>query len=132
MALVAPNVGEVILLRYMLNHTAATDVEMRLYNNNHTPVEADVLGSYTQASAAGYTAVSLPGVNWTVSTSLGTTTGEHSETTFSFTTSATIYGYYVTDDAATGLLWSERFTGAPFNIPSGGGTIAVTPRITLE
>lgn len=85
---------------------------MRLYNNNHTPAEGDVLGTYTQASAAGYTAVSLPGTGWTVATSLGTTTGEHAEQTFSFTTSATIYGYYVTDDAASNLLWSERSKAA--------------------
>lgn len=132
MTLLAPNNSEVVLLRYMLNHTVATDVELRLYSNNHTPAESDVLGNYTQSSAAGYTAVSLPGTGWTVSTSLGTTTGQHADQVFSYTTSDTIYGYYVTNDAATQLLWSERFSSAPFSVPSGGGTITITPKIELE
>lgn len=104
---------------------------MRLYNNNHTPAEADVLGTYTQASAAGYTAVQLPGTGWTVSTSLGTTTGEHAEQTFSFTTSATIYGYYVTDDAATGLLWSERLNVSRFKIGQKRGKLRCQSRVKL-
>lgn len=132
MALLASDAGEVVLLQYMLNNVSPTDVEMKLYSNNHTPAESDILGTYTESAIAGYTAVSLPGAGWTVSTSLGTTTGEFAEQTFSFTTSATIYGYYVVNDAADALLWAERFTGSPFNVPGGGGTIAVTPQITLE
>jgi hypothetical protein len=31
------------------------------------------------------------------------------------------------------VLWSERFSGAvPFNIPTGGGTVSITPRVTLQ
>ncbi len=73
----------------------------------------------------------MTSAGWTTTSVGGTTTGEYSQHTFSFTTAATIYGYYVTDSAGTGLLWCERFEGAPFTLPSGGGTIAISPRIEL-
>jgi len=55
----------------------------------------------------------------------------YDQQTFSFTTGADIYGYYITDTTPK-LLWCERFTGAPFRLPSGGGTIAISPRVTLD
>jgi hypothetical protein len=54
-----------------------------------------------------------------------------SERTFTFNTNAIAYGYYVTTTAGT-LLWVERFSGAPFQIPDGGGTISISARLTLN
>ncbi len=132
MAIVAPDVGEVLLLRYMLNHTAPSDVKMRLFVNDITPSESDLLGTYTEAIDVAYSNVTLTGVSWTVSTAAGVTTGTFAQQEFSFSSSASVFGYFVTDNAGANLLWSERFDAAPFSLPSGGGTIAVDPAIELD
>ena len=133
MPLLSPSVGEVLLLKYMLNVTVATNVELRLYTNNITPAYTDVISSYVESSAAGYAGITLTGGNWTVATSSGTTVANYAQQTFSYTTSESVYGYYVTRVGNNQVLWSERFSGAvPFNIPSGGGTVSITPRVTLQ
>ena len=132
MPLLAPTVGEVLLLRYMLNYSAATNVELRLYTNNLTPAFSDVLASYTESSATGYAGVTLAGTSWTVTSTTGTAVSNFAQQTFSYTTSESVYGYFVTSNGKGQVLWSERFSGAvPFNIPSGGGTVSITPRVTL-
>lgn len=130
MALLLCNGGEVLCLKYMLNNTAPTNVKLHLYTNDKTPAEADVVGNYTACTATGYALKTLTGSSWTVATTDGTTTATYAEQTFTLTTSATVYGYYVTDNAGTGLLWAERFTTAPYNVPSG--SISVTPSISLD
>ncbi len=132
MGLLSPNVGEVLLLKYMLNYTSPTNVELRLYTNNATPAYTDVLASYTESSAAGYGGITMAGTAWTVATTSGTTVANFAQQTFSYTTSESVYGYFVTSNGKGQVLWAERFSGAvPFNIPSGGGTISITPRVTL-
>lgn len=132
MALLAPNVGQVLLLKYMLNHTTPTNVELRLYTNNLTPAYGDAVASYTESSAAGYAAFTLTGTNWTVATTSSTTIANFAQQTFSYSTSESVYGYFVTSASKGQVLWAERFSGAvPFNIPSGGGTVSITPRVTL-
>jgi hypothetical protein len=108
----------------MLNYAAATNVELRLYTNNWTPGYSDVLASYTQSSAAGYSGITLTGSNWTIATTAGTTVGNYAQQTFSYTTSESVYGYFVTANGDAQVLWAERFSGAvPFSIPTGGGTV---------
>lgn len=132
MGLLAPNVGEVLLLKYMLNYSPATNVELRMYTNNITPAYTDILGSYTESSAAGYAGITLTGASWTVATTTGTTVANYAQQTFSYTTSESVYGYFVTSNGKGQVLWAERFSGSvPFNIPSGGGTVSITPRVTL-
>jgi len=132
MSLLAPNVGEILLLKYMLNYQAATNVELRLYTNNLTPAYPDVLASYTESSAAGYAGITLIGSMWTVAATSGTVVGNYAQQTFTYTTSESVYGYFVTSNGKGQVLWAERFSGAvPFNIPSGGGTVSITPRVTL-
>jgi hypothetical protein len=92
-----------------------------------------VVASYVESSAAGYGAITLTGGNWTVATSSGTTVANYAQQTFSYTTSESVYGYFVTRIGKNEVLWAERFSGAvPFNIPSGGGTVSITPRVTLQ
>ena len=133
MALLAPIVGDVLLLRYMLNFQAAVNVEMRLYNNNHTPGVNDSLGSFTESVASNYTATLLTGASWTVASgSPSGATATYAQQSYNFSAADTIYGYFITSNAGTvGPYWAELFTGGPFTLPSSGGTIAVTPRISL-
>jgi len=131
MALLVPDVSEVILLETMLNKTAATNVKLKLYINDRTPAEGDNVGSYTESTGAGYAAVTLTGASWTVATN-GTTTAEYAQQTFTYTgVEANIYGYYVTNNSGAQVLWAERFTDGPYSIPAGGGSVKITPEIEL-
>jgi len=132
MALLVPDVGEVLLLSYALNKVAAADVILRLYTNDYTPVEGSVLASFTECTAAGYAAITLTGADWTIATVTGTTTAEQPQKTFTLTAASTDYGYYITNGAGTQVLWAERFSDAPHNIPSGGGTEKITVKIIGE
>jgi hypothetical protein len=131
MSLVVSDSAEIVLLQYLLNMTSPTHPVLKLYKNDVTPSESTVIGGLTQATEAGYASITLPGTSWTTTQVSGVTTGVYSEQTFTFTTGATIYGYYVTTTGGS-LLWVERFPGAPFILPDGGGQIAVSPRITLD
>jgi len=137
MTLVAPDEGEVLLLKYLVNFTPATNPVLHLYENNLTPDDDTCVGcgppdEVTEATAAGYAAITLTGTNFTIATSGGITTAEYADVTFTFTTNATIYGYYVTNTSETAVLWVERFSGAPFSLPTGGGTIQITPKVSLD
>jgi len=131
MALLLTDAGELNLLSRMLNKIATGDVKLHLYSNNYTPVEGSTLASFTACTAAGYAAKTLTGTSWSIVTTTGTTEASYAEQTFTFTAAQTVYGYYVTDSAVTVALWAELFSGAPFNIPSGGGSVKVTPKIQL-
>ena len=141
MALVVPNTGDVLMLKYIVNQLkqdgSAGDPGgervLRLYTNNYSPAKSTVIGDLTETTISGYTEITVTGSNWTVATSGGTNSAVYSEQTFTFTTAATIYGYYITTSELTpSLLWVERFSTAPFTLPAGGGEIAITPRITLN
>ncbi|MEI7485802.1 MAG: hypothetical protein WCJ72_00090 [Chryseobacterium sp.] len=142
MSLLVPDVGEILMLQYLVNMlstdgtagTANGQRLLRLFTNNLTPVEATTLATVTEAlGGTGYTPVTLVGSSWTTTQVGGTTTAVYSEQTFTFTTGVTVYGYYVTSIYGTpALLWLERFSGAPFILPSGGGQIAISPRISLD
>ena len=132
MALIVPNEGEILLLQYMINMTAAEDQVLRLYTNDPTLGETTVRGDLTDSTEAGYSPITLTAAGWTTTQVSGITTGVYDEVTFTYTTSASVYGYFVTDMSQNDILWVERFSGAPFNLPTGGGTIAITTKITLD
>lgn len=133
MALVCPDQkGEFLLLQYIVGMVAAGHPVLHLYANNVTPTDSSVLGDLTEvATSTGYAAITLTSSQWTTTQSSGVTTAIFSERTFTFGTVATTYGYYVTDTSGN-LLWLERFSGAPFQIPDGGGTVSITTKLTLS
>lgn len=131
MALLVPDVGEVEMLKRILNFSATGDVRIHLYSNNYTPVEGSTVANFTECSAAGYASQLLTGASWSIATSSGTSEAAYAERTFTFTATQVVYGYYVTNSANTIVLWAELFTGGPFNIPAGGGSVKVTPKIQL-
>tara|TARA_Y100000034_G_scaffold128166_1_gene182316 strand:+ start:153 stop:554 length:402 start_codon:yes stop_codon:yes gene_type:complete len=133
MALVCPDQkGEILLLQYIVGMVNADNPVLHLYANDITPSDSTVIGNLTEvAGATGYAAITLLSAQWTTTQSGGITTAVYSEQTFTFTTDATSFGYYITDESAN-LLWLERFSGAPFDIPDGGGTISITTKLTLS
>ena len=128
MALLTPNGGEKLVLELIVNKTAAQDLTLHLFSNDVTPAETDTISTYTENAESGYSAKTLTGASWDTTSTIST--ASYAAQTFSFTTSATSYGYFVKHGSS--LLLAERFTGAPFNIPSGGGNISVTPTISAD
>lgn len=133
MPLVVPDVGERRMLEYIVNRAAPTELTLRLYANDVDLLAEGVVASdFTEASAAGYVAVALPGSNWSVSTELGISLAVYaSGVPFNFLAASELYGYYVTD-AAGNVMWAEEFPSAPFGLPAGGGQIVVRPQIQLN
>jgi len=127
MTLVVPDEGEQALLERMLN-TSSGNTVLRLYTNSLTPVEGTVVGDFTEATAAGYAAKTLAEGSWTVAVAGGISDATFAQQTFTFTAAETVEGYFITDVGATEVLWAEKFA-APANVPSGGGTIKITPKI---
>lgn len=142
MALVSTNTADVLMLQYIINALAQDgnpgpvggDRALKLFTNNLSPGKITVLADITEASGAtGYSAYTLAGSSWTTSSVAGVNAATYSEQVFSFTTAVTVYGYYITTiEAIPKLLWVERFSTAPYTIPSGGGEIAINPRITMN
>jgi len=132
MALLVPDEGEVEILSRTLNKSATGDVVLRLYTNDETPDEDSVIGDFTDAAAAGYAPITLTGASWTIATVTNTTTASYAQQTFTFTGAETVYGYFITNSADDTLIYAERFTSAPFEIPSDGGEIRITPTIVAD
>lgn len=134
MTLLVPNGGEDLALQYLVNKAAPQNLVLRLFQNNITPAETDVVGTYTEATFTGYASITLTGATWT------TTPGAPSQAAYpqqSFTSSAeqasqSIYGYYLTRLAGGELIYAERFTDGPYPVAHNGDVVKVTPQITAD
>lgn len=132
MSLIVPaSVGEILMLQYITGMVNAGNPVVHLFTNDLTPTNTTTIGDLVQASATGYLPVTLVSSNWTTTQVAGVTAAVYSERAFSFATSVVAYGYYVTT-TSNQLLWLERFSGAPYSIPDGGGQINVGAKLTLS
>lgn len=111
--------------------TALSTLVLRLYSNNITPAETDTAATYTEYGATGYSAIVLTAANWTTTEGAPSHT-DYAQQTFTMTGAGDAYGYYYTRNTGGRVAGAERFTGAPFSIPAGGGTIKITPVITAD
>lgn len=133
MALNFPDVGENIALEALVNKTAPQNLVLRLYSNNITPSDTDVAGTYTEATFAGYAAITLTGASWNAAAAGSITYG--SQQTFTRTSTGApenIYGYYCTQITSGILAYSERDGAAPFAVTNNGDQIRITPTITAN
>lgn len=133
MALNFPDVGENIALEALVNKTAPQNLVLRLYSNNITPSDTDTAGTYTEATFAGYSAITLTGATWNAAAS-GSISYSAQQTFTRTSTGApeNIYGYYVTQFTSGILVYSERDGAAPFAITNNGDAIKITPTITAN
>jgi hypothetical protein len=141
MAIVISNEGEALLLEYAMGKTAAADQKLRLYTNDYTPLHTSVVASFTEMGAVqGYTLKTLTTTSWgaaTPGTGTGTSTSNKASIAYAQQTftadgtggSQTVYGYFVTDNAGTTLLYAERFSTAK-TYANVGDAIKITPGIT--
>lgn len=134
MTLIAPKAGEILLLQYIVNlvRDSSDHNVLHLYENDVDPSESSTTSSFTEPTGIGYDPITLVGSLWTIQQVGDVTTALYSERTFTFTTGVEVFGYFITDTSGS-ILWAERFlTDGSFELPAGGGTIAVEPKLTLE
>ena len=134
MTLLVVNNGEIQNLAYFVNKNGNTeDLVYRLFTNNITPAETDVLGTYTEAVGGGYAAKTMTGSNWTL-TPGNPSTAVYARQDWVFSGSLTgnlnLYGYFVTRAASLDLLFAERAVNIA--TPDAGAEYRVVPRVTAE
>ncbi len=136
MALLAPYVGEVELLKRLLYaNSGSENATLKLYSNNYTPAAGDTAGSYTEATFTGYSAKTLTstqsGGTWAVPATVSTVTSSTYGTTLTWspTSSQTIYGYFVVG-ASSGILWWAELFASSKNL-SNGDTLNLTAKLQL-
>ena len=106
------------------------NVTLHLFDNNHTIVETTLLGDLTEIAYGGYLDVPLNGATNGGIDASDRDTWNWPNATFTATSTSglpvTAYGYYVTDNAGTTLLWAENFASPiPFAVVGDGFTLAV-------
>lgn len=131
MSLVIPDVGEVEMLKRILNNSATGNVVLKLYSNDPTINDNLVLGGLTECAITGYSKIALAGASWTISTVAGVSSADYAQQTFTLTGSGVVNGYYIVNSGENVLMWAERFSGAPYNLPQDGGSVKVTPHFEL-
>ena len=140
MSLIVTNDSKVLMLEIVLNKrttdgsppSSSGDRRLKLFVNNLVPSLTTQIEDITECSSMGYEAKTLFGSSWSVETVDGTTSASYGEQTFDIEEEVLIYGYYVTSYDGTQLLWVERFSGAPYTLPVGGGSIGITLNFNLN
>ncbi len=134
MTMFACNEGDNQMLSMLLNKVAVENLTLKLYSNNITPDKSQTAASFTECSGNGYAAISLAGADWTVTQGTGAgatpTSAACAQKTFTLSGALTAYGYYLVGATSGKCYFAELFSGGPFVLPAGGGTIKVTPNVT--
>lgn len=129
MALNVPDVGENKMVEMVVNKTAPENPVLKLYSNNITPSDTDTAATYTEATFAGYSAITLTGASWGAGSGGVTTFAQQTFTRSSTGATENIYGYFVTQVTSGVLLWSERDGAAPAAMTNAGDNIKLTPTL---
>lgn len=131
MSLLVPNTAQIYILNLLVNQ----NLKLKLFSNNHTPGITDTVASLTEVTGGGYTEVTLAFANWDVTDGPPAVAIYDAFQDFEFTGvtggPGTIYGYYITDNGETQLIWEERFPTVPLT-PINGSLVRIKPRITLD
>jgi hypothetical protein len=134
MAGIVMNKAEERALAFLVGKSGYTVrlLNLRLFQNNITPTEADVVGAYTEATFTGYAAAAMASGDWTISGTTPTTAVGAQKTFVSSANQApqNIYGWYMTTVTDNELTHAFRFTDAPRVITNLGDQILVIARIT--
>ncbi len=129
MTLVVSDEGERRILEYIVDRNIA----LHLYTNSVAlSGETFNTASFTEATETGYAATTITAAGWAATTTGGISSALYDNgITFTFSTGQDVQGYYMTDTSDQ-ILWAEEFPGAPFQLPTGGGDIAVRPQLQLD
>lgn len=134
MPLVLADNGLSTILSELRTNWNATAIRIHLFKSNTTPTTSSVLGDFTEADFAGYAAQDL--VTW-AAPSVAAHVARMTAANRTFTRSTTgaaqnIYGYYVTDNSDTVLLWAERDGAAPIILTNAGDSYTITPALSEQ
>jgi hypothetical protein len=134
MAVVNTDKAEERALAFLVGKSGYTVrlLNLKLFTNDITPAEADVVGAYTEATFTGYAAAVMASADWTIS---GTTptAAVAAQKTFASTAAQAlqnVYGWYMTTATDNELVQAFRFTDAPRPIQNDGDQILVIVRLT--
>lgn len=109
-----------------VNPAAGNNLTLKLFVNDITPADDDVIGDYTEAAGGGYAAKTLTASEFTVSTVAGIVQAVYAQQQFVFTgaltTNPAIYGAYIVD--ADGVLILAERAASPYT-PSDNGHMYV-------
>lgn len=134
MSLVLADNGCSTILSELRTNWNSTAIRIHLFKSNTTPSTASVIGDFTEADFAGYSAQNL--VTWaapSVTSHVARMTAANRTFTRSTTgTAQNIYGYYVTDNSDTVLLWAERDGAAPIVLTNAGDSYTITPALSQQ
>lgn len=134
MAVIATDKAEERALAFLIGKSGYTVrlLNLKLFQNNITPAEADVVGAYTEATFTGYTAAVMASADWTISGTTPTAAVAAQKTFASTAAQAVqnIYGWYLTTATDGELVFAFRFADAPRPIQNNGDQILIIPRLT--
>ena len=124
--------GELRMLELITNKLATTEnLRLKLFKNDITPANGDLVAAYTEADFAGYSDIELLGANW-VASGAGPSQLQYPQQSFianADQTAQTIYGAYTIRATEGILVHTERFA-TPAVVQSNGDTVKVTPILT--
>lgn len=131
MAGVLMQTGSTAFLKKVTGYTDSVDqLHCHLYTNNHTPVDTDGLGAYTEVVDSSYVIQDLHYGTFTYSNISGGAEAQYNSITFNFSTGQTIYGYFLTLTDDTTLIDAEEFS-TPQIIGGSGGSLDLSLVIPL-
>lgn len=137
MALVLSDDGAGAILKAYFNNAwpaGGKNLSLKLFTNNFTPNAngSETVAAFTEASGAGYAAITLTNGSWTVSTVSTIVQAAFAKQTFTFNAAlgATVYGYYIVD-ADANLVYAER-AASVFTPTVNGDYYEVTPIIKFS
>lgn len=131
MTLLSPDPSRLLLLKYMTGNVVPGSPIAHLYTNNRTPATSDTIANYTESSVSGYTASTATSASWTFTTVASVDSALYPAITFTFSSSETLYGYYITNPGSVTLLWAELFS-SPISYGGGGGNLVLNVATTLQ
>lgn len=120
--------GREYTLSAILGNTTPGNYKLHLYKNSHVPDEQDELADYTEVDEDGYSYQELLKASWSIDQDLGLRSIVYPEVTFNIEEPVTIYGWFITDNAVTIVIWAQDFTDGPYSI-TDSGTVKINLRI---
>lgn len=132
-AIVMADEGLIIIMSTFFKNTAAQNLKLKLFATNVTPAHNMTTATFTEANGGGYAAITLTNNSWTVADN-SPVDAVYAQQTFTFTgaltTNATVYGYYVTNNAEDKVIWAQLFD-ATFTPANNGDNIVITPKLQV-
>lgn len=129
MALIITDVGKEQALLYLIGKdTSVEELKIKLYSNNFNPDSTVTSSSFTEVFGGGYAEQNLTASSWVVTGGAAV----HPEKTWTFTSSiGNVYGFYIVTANTGVVIFTEKFSGGPYNVTTSGDKINVTVSISI-